>query len=450
MAGWLKSIGSAISDFAGPILKAMGQSDAATAVTSAGSSLGNAQVAAGLVPAARAAELVKDQIADLPLLAAIEAARTRGLTTEADRATKALADQRAARADLTTAERSAQFNTDMASGNDRLAQMREELRLVGATDMERVRALATLKATQEAQKYNPGDRAAYIEQQVAIAVGAQHVVEKQAELNAELRATSDLFDTIDQSAQRAAQGMADAFGNAGTAIGDALTVMTGYYTDQAKLQEAHKAAIDAAGNDQKKIERENRLFSLRSSSQQISAFGDMTAAAKGFFKEGSTGYQTLATAEKAFRLVQFAMSVRAIAQDAIETGSKIANSVARIAVGATEAVVNAIKSLPFPLNIAAGAATVTVRMIPPDLRLQKVRAKFNLDSMLRGDAATQWRNAVLARTAGILSVNTIGTQWFGQPKIEADWADDPRAPLNSNRAADTLTGGETSPQDKVE
>ncbi len=504
VAGWLKSIGSAISDFAGPILKAMGQSDAATAVTSAGSSLGkafgkgyaqgagqvvngtnrffataaeniisksqerllkkaneikadrtpkktpvdghaaslvrdseaieaqirnlykladaygvsgaaaliaearvkaeskaikqradieasvdrqvrlaiaqrvsdvakstatareqaaaqmlvNAQVVAGLVPAMRAAELVKDQIADLPLLAAIEAARTRGLTTEAERATKALADQRAARADLTTAERSAQFNTDMASGNDRLAQMREELRLVGATDMERVRSLATLKATQEAQKYNPGDRAAYIKQQVDIAVGAQLVVEKQAELNAELRATADLFDTIDQTAQRAAQGMADAFGNVGSAIGDALTVMTGYYADQAKLQEAHKAAIDAAGDDQKKIDRENRLFSLRSSSQQISAFGDMTAAAKGFFKEGSTGYQALATAEKAFRLVQFAMSVRAIAQDAIETGSKIANSVARIAVGATEAVVNAIKSLPFPLNIAAGAATV--------------------------------------------------------------------------------------------
>ncbi|MEE8612090.1 MAG: phage portal protein [Sphingomonas aquatilis] len=92
---------------------------------------------------------------------------------------------------------------------------------------------------------------------------------------------------------------------------------------------------------------------------------------------------------------------------------------------------------------------ITVRLLPPDLRLRKVRAKFNLDSMLRGDAATQWRNAVLARTAGILSVNTIGTQWFGQPRIEQDWADDPRAPLNSNRAADTATGGETAPQDKV-
>ena len=93
---------------------------------------------------------------------------------------------------------------------------------------------------------------------------------------------------------------------------------------------------------------------------------------------------------------------------------------------------------------------ITVRMIPPDLRAQNVRAKFNLDSMLRGDSATQWKNAVLARTAGILSVNTIGTQWFGQPRINEDWADDPRAALNSNRAADTATGGETSPADKVQ
>jgi len=506
VSGWLKSIGGAISDFAGPILKAMGQSDAAVAVTSAGNSLGkafgkgyaqgsgsfikgtnnfvassaanaiaiaqakavkkandikadrtpkktpvdkhaeslvrdaeaveaqirnlykladaygvsgaaaliaearvkaeskaikqqadieasvdrqvrlaiaqrvsdsakstagareqaaaqaavNAQVAAGLVPAARAADLVKDQIADLPLLAAIEAARTRGLTTEADRATKALADQRTARAALTKAERDGQYNTDMATGGDRLAELREEQRLIGATDAVRVRALATLKATQEATAKNldPTQAAAYIGRQVEVADLAETNRVAQDAWNASLTATADLFDTIDQTAQSAAQGMADAFGSVGSAIGDALTVMTGYYADQAKLQEAHEAAIRAAGKDQQRIDRENRLYSLRSSSQQIGAFGDMAAAAKGFFKEGSQGYKTLETAEKAFRLVQFALSVRAIAQDAIETGTKIANSVARIAVGATEAVVNAIKSLPFPLNIAAGAATV--------------------------------------------------------------------------------------------
>ncbi|UYY60114.1 phage portal protein [Sphingomonas sp. S2-65] len=92
---------------------------------------------------------------------------------------------------------------------------------------------------------------------------------------------------------------------------------------------------------------------------------------------------------------------------------------------------------------------ITVRMLPPDIRAEGIRAKFNLDSMLRGDAATQWRNAVLARTSTILSVNDIRTGWFNQPKINEPWADDPRCELNSNRAADTATGGETAPQDKV-
>jgi HK97 family phage portal protein len=92
---------------------------------------------------------------------------------------------------------------------------------------------------------------------------------------------------------------------------------------------------------------------------------------------------------------------------------------------------------------------ITVRMLPPDLRAQGVRAKFNLDSMLRGDAATQWRNAVLARTASVMSVDELRTGWFGLAPLGEDWSSDPRTALNSNRAADTATGGETAPQDKV-
>jgi len=84
----------------------------------------------------------------------------------------------------------------------------------------------------------------------------------------------------------------------------------------------------------------------------------MTHAAKGFFREGSDGYKALETAEKAFRAVEFALSVRAMAQDAIETASSIAKSGARTATKAVEAVVSAISSLPFPLNLAAGAATI--------------------------------------------------------------------------------------------
>jgi HK97 family phage portal protein len=93
---------------------------------------------------------------------------------------------------------------------------------------------------------------------------------------------------------------------------------------------------------------------------------------------------------------------------------------------------------------------ITVRLLPPDMRAAGVRAKLNFDALLRGDSATQWKNAVLARTASVLSTNDIRTDWFNKPRIEEDWADDPRTPLNSNRAADSMSGGETSPQDKVE
>jgi hypothetical protein len=320
----------------------------------------NASVADGLVPAERAAEILRDRIADLPLLAALEAAQKTGDVDGAKRAEQALDDQRAARDRLTDAERKAAIQSAMSLGANRLAELREETRLIGASDAARVHSLAALKATQEAAAngWVGADARKYIDQQVEIADASEANRTAQDAYNASLTATADLFDTIDQTAQHAAQGMADAFGNVGSAIGDALTVMTGYYADQAKLQESHEVAIRAAGKDQQRIDRENRLYSLRSSSQQIGAFGDMASAAKVFFKEGSAGYKTLETAEKAFRLVQFALSGRAIAQDAIETGTKIANSVARIAVGATEAVVNAIKSLPFPLNLAAGAATV--------------------------------------------------------------------------------------------
>lgn len=90
--------------------------------------------------------------------------------------------------------------------------------------------------------------------------------------------------------------------------------------------------------------------------------------------------------------------------------------------------------------------------IARDLMTAEQRAvwkpRWNMDSLLQGDSATQWRNAVLARTSSVMSVNDLRTGWFGLPKINEDWANDPREPLNSNRAADTLSGGMTAPQDR--
>jgi HK97 family phage portal protein len=86
-------------------------------------------------------------------------------------------------------------------------------------------------------------------------------------------------------------------------------------------------------------------------------------------------------------------------------------------------------------------------LMTPDQRLQ-FKVKFNLDALLRGDSATQWRNAVLARTASLASIDELRTNWFGLPAIGTDWSQDQREPLNTNRAADTADGGMTAPQDR--
>ncbi|PTQ12964.1 hypothetical protein CLG96_02135 [Sphingomonas oleivorans] len=327
----------------------------------------NAQVSAGLIPAERAADLVRGQIADLPLLAALQVSQQRGYAKEIEAAKRALDDQRKAREQLNRAEQEAQFNTSSAAGNERLAELREELRLIGETDAARIRALATLKAQQQASKWtylSPEERADYIAQQVRIAeLDLQRQLRADA-FNDSLRYQADLLDAIATNVSIAANGMAEAFGKAGEALGGLASTFASYLADRERLDSSHEAEllkIRQIRDEQIRAQREqqeNALFAARSLTSQVGLYGDMTSAAKGFFKEGSDGYKALETAEKAFRAVEFALSVRAIAQDAVETASSIAKSGARTATKAVEAVVSAISSLPFPLNLAAGAATI--------------------------------------------------------------------------------------------
>jgi hypothetical protein len=319
----------------------------------------NAEVAAGNVPAALAGELLRDRIADLPLLAAIEAAatlKTKDGAMAVQEATKALDAQRTARIGLTDAQRTAQIATAQASSDDQLAYMREELRLLGATEIVRVRSLAIFKAEQEARgkKWGGPDAAAWVKSQGEIAVQTVTNATALQEYNDTLAWTADRWELIATNVSNAGRGMADAFGEAGRAIGDMAGIYASFNARQQRAILQRDEAIRRGGN----ADREQARFTLANSTAQIGAFGDMASAAKGFFNEKSKGYAIITGAEKAFRAVEFALSVRAMAQDAIETGSSIAKSVARTAVSATEAVVNAIKGLPFPLNLVAGAATV--------------------------------------------------------------------------------------------
>lgn len=317
----------------------------------------NAMVAAGIIPATAAADLVKDQLADLPLLAAAQAAQQRGLTDEVGLATDALEDQRKARLRLRDAERAAQFTRDTAAAADQLELQRAELRLVGATNRERVIELATIKAIQDARTrgYDPAQSEKYVSDQRAIASATEDTAAATRDMNDALTFTADMWDLIARNVQNAARGMADAFGSFGRGVGDIAAIYSDYRAEVERAGAAHRANMDAAGSDAAR-QREIAKHALATSTMQVGLYGDMTAAAKGFFNEKSAGYRAMMAAEKAFRAFEFAMSVKAMMQDVAETVSSIANSGARAVAAGTEGIANQSK-LPFPLNIAAMAAT---------------------------------------------------------------------------------------------
>ena len=326
----------------------------------------NAMVSEGLIPAERAADIVRDQIADLPLLAALQVSQQRGYAKEIEAAKRALDDQRKVREQLTAAERAAAFNAAMEAGANRIAELKEELRLIGATDAVRTKVLANLRAEQEARSrgLTGTDAERWVAQQVKIAeLDLQRQLRAEA-YNDSLRFQGDLLDAIATNVSTAANGMADAFGRAGEALGGMASTFASYLADQERLNSSKAAElrtisqIEDVNLRNQRTAQANALYAARGLTAQVGLYGDMTSAAKGFFREGSDGYKALEAAEKAFRAVEFALSVRAMAQDAIETASSIAKSGARTAVKAVEAVVSAISSLPFPLNLAAGAATI--------------------------------------------------------------------------------------------
>jgi len=260
----------------------------------------NRLVAAGLVPAARAAEQVRDRIADLPLLVALQAAQQQGLAKEAAAATQALDDQRTARERLRAAEADASFNAAQSSAQDRLDMISLETRLIGENEAARVHALATLKAWQEAQAqgWDIDQQLEYVRTQVALADAMQKLSTSQAQFNGDLRLTAELADSLGDS-------LAKAFGKGGAALGDMVKILGTYGDRQAEIDKQVNAGNYTRDQGIKK-----------SADLQLTSLLDLTGAAKGLFKEHSAGYKAMEAAEKALTIVQIARTAVAVAEGA--------------------------------------------------------------------------------------------------------------------------------------
>lgn len=178
--------------------------------------------------------------------------------------------------------------------------------------------------------------------------------------------------------EAAAQNMADAFGSVGGAIG-AITV------EITRFASAQVAAAQRVAEAEREYGRTSFQYAdarAAQASAEINHYGNLASAAKGFFKEGSDGYKALLAAEKVFRAFELAIAIKnaavkigligaqtaakvtsdtaMAASDTARAGVEQGNSIVTTGIKAVEAVVNAIRSIPFPLNIAAGAITAGV------------------------------------------------------------------------------------------
>ncbi|MEG1328556.1 MAG: hypothetical protein RSD99_26880, partial [Janthinobacterium sp.] len=101
----------------------------------------------------------------------------------------------------------------------------------------------------------------------------------------------DILTAVDNAAKDAASGMAASFGAVGQAIGGMTTALSGFSRDQAAIAAQLATSMTDAAGDPAKIGKAQAVAAQQGAQAQVRSYGDMASAAKGFFKENSTGYK---------------------------------------------------------------------------------------------------------------------------------------------------------------
>ncbi|MDQ2821044.1 MAG: hypothetical protein M3Y65_11740, partial [Pseudomonadota bacterium] len=201
----------------------------------------------------------------------------------------------------------------------------------------------------------------------------------------------DIMAALDDAAKSAAEGMANSFGQVGTAIGGLTTTLTGYGRTQAAIAAQLAAATKDSGGDTGKIARANAVAAQQSAQAQMKSYGDMAGAAKGFFKTNSAGYRAMEGVEKTYRAFEMAMAIK----------NMIAKS------GLLEA---------FTGLFVAGKATetaATVASVAPDIAASMAKgtaaAAAGVAGQAAGDPYTAWaRMAAMAAAMAALGFAVSG------------------------------------------
>lgn len=178
------------------------------------------------------------------------------------------------------------------------------------------------------------------------------------------RNAADEMRRMNDAVREAANSFGELFGTAGEGFAQLINVMTDYRDRQLEAEAMVAEARARYGEESIEAHRAEREAAEEMARAQIDYYGDMIGAAKRMFKEKSTGWKVLEAVEKAYRAYQMVSLVleaigvtKSIALDSAKTASSVTNSGIRASADGVAAIAKAIASLPFPLNLVAGAAT---------------------------------------------------------------------------------------------
>lgn len=194
---------------------------------------------------------------------------------------------------------------------------------------------------------------------------------KIAEITKEAGLQQAKWNTQLADATSFASSLKEVFGDIGDKLGNVATTFTEVAIaseKRAKAEEAAQKALDAA-SPAERASAEKALGAVRAANTKAEINDSIKSlnATKKLFGEKTAAYKVLDKMEKAMHMYKMAMWVKEAAMEVWAMGMSVKASItksmaksAEAGVDGVAAVVKAIASVPFPLNLAAGAATAAV------------------------------------------------------------------------------------------
>lgn len=270
-------------------------------------------------------------------------------------------------------ERESRATTDaLKSAKEYADQVEFETRLQGMNAQQRATALALRDLETRGVKEGSIAWDTYGKSIVA-AAQAKGGLQQQAD---QANAFADSMRSVNDSVHLATDGFSRLFGTAGEGFATMLTSVTDYSERVAEIESRLADERSRYGIGSVEAARAQERATADLANAETEHYGKMISSVKGFFKEKSTAYKVAEAAEKVYFAVRTAMALKDIimeglltttkvagagarmATDTVETASSVANSGTRAAADGVAAFAKTLASLPFPLNLVAGAAVL--------------------------------------------------------------------------------------------